>query len=93
MMELEQIVALVVAALPSLTAVIGCIITFFKNKTTCKCVIDKFEEMREEVFDSKQYNDLKKQLEVSYQENISLKRKINELVSAIDKIHREQDKE
>lgn len=92
-MELEQIVALVVAALPSLTAIIGCIITFLKNKTTCKCVIDKFEEMREEVFDSKQYNDLKKQLEVSYQENISLKRKINELVSAIDKIHREQDEE
>ena len=92
-MSLEQIIALIVAAAPSLTAIIGCIITFLKNKTTCKCVIDKFEDMREEVFNAKQYDDLKKQLAVSYQENISLKRKINELLTAIDKIQRKNDEE
>lgn len=59
MMTFEQIMAVIVASAPSITAIIGCIVTFFKNKATCNNVVNKFEAMRQEVFNTKQYDELK----------------------------------
>lgn len=87
-MTLEQIISIVVAAAPSLTAIIGCIVTFVKNRTNCNSVVDKFEELREEVFSTKQYDELKNQLLVAHQENRKLKVKLDELLTKIDRIQR-----
>ena len=62
-MTFEQIMTIVVAAAPSLTAIIGIIAAVVKavksNNTTSKDVIDKFEEVRQEIFNTKEYSELK----------------------------------
>ena len=94
-MTVEQIMAIIVAAAPSITAIIGIIFAVIKgiksNKTTSKDVIDKFEEVRQEIFNTKEYSDLKNQLTLAHQENRELKKKINELLTSIDKIQRKED--
>lgn len=92
-MTFEQIMSIVIAAAPSITALIGCIITFIKNKTNCDSVVDKFEELREEVFDTKQYDELKEQLVLVHKENLALKSKMKELINKIDKIQRINNEE
>lgn len=91
---IEEIYALILAAAPSITAIIGIIFAVVKgiknNKTTSKDILDKFEEMREQVFDTKEYTELKEQLKIAYQENYELKKKINELLTKIDHIQRKE---
>lgn len=94
-MTFEQIMAIVVAAAPSITAIIGIVAAVVKgiksNKATSQDVIDKFEEVRQEIFNTKEYSDLKNQLTLAHQENYELKKKINELLTSIDKIQRKED--
>lgn len=90
-MTFEQIMSIVVAATPALTAIIGCVVTFIKNRTTCQGVVDKFEEVRQEIFNTKEYSDLKDQLKIAHQENYELKKKLNELLTKIDKIDRSKE--
>ena len=94
-MTFEQIMTVVVAAAPSLTAIIGIIAAVVKaiksNKTTSKDVIDKFEELRQQVFDTKEYTELKAQLTLAHQENRELKKKLNELLTKIDHVQRKED--
>ena len=94
-MTFEQIMAIVVAAAPSLTAIIGIITAIFKgiksNKDTSKEVIDKFEEVRQEIFNTKEYSELKEQLKIAHQENYELKKKLNELLTKIDRIDRSEE--
>lgn len=89
---IEEIYALILAAAPSITAIIGIIFAVIKgirnNQTTSKDILDKFEEVREQVFDTKEYTELKEQLKIAYQENYELKKKINELLTKIDHIQR-----
>ena len=89
---IEEIYALILAAAPSITAIIGIIFAVIKgiknNQTTSKDILDKFEEVREQVFDTKEYSELKEQLKIAYQENYELKKKINELLTKIDHIQR-----
>ena len=92
---MEQIYAIIVAAAPSLTAIIGIVFAVVRgiktSKTTSKDVIDKFEEVRQEIFNTKEYSDLKNQLKIAHQENYELKKKINELLTKIDHIQRKED--
>lgn len=90
-MNFEQIMSIIVAAAPSLTAIIGIIAAVVKNKSYSKEVISKFEETRKAVMDTKQYEDLKTQLKIAHQENYELKKKINELLTKIDHIQRKED--
>ena len=89
---IEEIYALIIAAAPSITAIIGIVFAVIKgiknNQTTSKDILDKFEEVREQVFDTKEYTELKEQLKIAYQENYELKKKINELLTKIDHIQR-----
>lgn len=93
-MTIEQIYALIVAAAPALTAIIGIIFAVVKgiktSKSTSKDVIDKFEEVRQEVFNTKEYSELKDQLKIAHQENYELKKKLNELLTKIDRIQRKE---
>ena len=60
---IEEIYALILAAAPSIAAIIGIIFAVIKgirnNQTTSKDILDKFEEVREQVFDTKEYTELK----------------------------------
>lgn len=91
---IEEIYALILAAAPSIAAIIGIIFAVIKgirnNQTTSKDILDKFEEMREQVFDTKEYTELKEQLKIAYQENYELKKKINELLTKIDHVQRKE---
>ena len=94
-MTFGQIMSIVVAAAPALTAIIGIIFAVLKgiktSKTTSADVINKFEEVRQEIFNTKQYSDLKDQLMIVQQENYELKKTINELLTKIDRIHRDEE--
>ena len=94
-MTFEQIMAIIVAAAPSLTAIIGIVTAIVKsiksNKDTSKEVINKFEEVRQEIINKKEYSELKDQLKIAHQENYELKKKLNELLTKIDKIDRSEE--
>ena len=94
-MTFEQIMISIVAAAPSLTSIIGIIFAVLKgvktSKTTSADVINKFEEVRQEIFNTKEYSELKNQLTIVYQENYELKKKLNELLTKIDHIQRDQE--
>lgn len=94
-MTMEYLMTIIVAAAPSITAIIGIVFAIIKgiksNKDTSKAVIDKFEEVRQEIFNTKEYSELKDQLKIVHQENIQLKRKLNELLTRLDRIDRSKE--
>lgn len=90
----DMIVAALISVAPALTAILGIITTFIKmrknNEVSNKEIVDKFELVRKEVMDTKQYEDLKDQLLIAHQENRELKKQINELLTKIDHVTREE---
>ena len=44
-----------------------------------------------EIFNTKEYSELKDQLKIAHQENYELKKKLNELLTKIDHIQRKED--
>lgn len=90
-MTFEQIMTIIVAAAPAATALIGIIGAVVKLKNSDKVVIDKFEEVRQEIFNTKEYEALKAELKIAHQENRELKKKINELLTKIDRIARKEE--
>lgn len=96
-MNIETLTMALVAAAPALTSIIGIIAAIVKLKDNSKKSYDsiaaKFEEVREEVMNTKEYETLKQELAIAHQENRELKNKINELLTAIDRIHRQKENE
>lgn len=90
-MNFEQIIAIIVASAPALTALFGIITAVVKLKKSDKDVIDKFEEVRQEIFNTKEYEALKAELKTAHQENRELKKKINELLTVIDRVVRKKE--
>lgn len=92
---LETIILAIIAAAPSITAIAGIIAAVVKiiksGKDSSKVLIDKFEEVRQEVMDTKEYENLKQELKIAHQENRELKQKINELLTKIDCIARDSE--
>lgn len=86
--NIDLILAYIMAVAPALSAIIGCVVTFVKSKATSEKVINKFEEVRMEIFNTKEYTELKAQVKEVYNENLILKKKINELLTKIDHIDR-----
>jgi hypothetical protein len=95
MITFEQIMTIFVAVAPSLTAIFGVIAAVCKavnsNKATSKEVLDKVEEVRQEIYNTKEYTELKAQLLTVSQENLELKKKLNKLLTQIDKINRSKE--
>lgn len=90
-MDTNLIITLITASAPAIVSIIGCATSFIKSKKFInKNVIDKFEEVRKEVADTKQMEELKKQLMVAHQENAIIKRKLNELLTKIDNVDRKE---
>ena len=94
-MTINEIYAIIIASAPAITAVIGIIFAAIKgirnNKDTVKELKDAFEDMREEVVNTKEYEELKAQYKVVMQENIDLKRKFNELLTKMDRVYRGEE--
>lgn len=90
-MGFEQIMSIVVAAAPALASILGIIVAVLKNKSITAQVVDKFEEVRLEIFNTKEYKELKDQLLITQKENYELKKKLNELLTKIDKIDRSKE--
>ena len=80
-MTTSLIMASLLALAPAITSVVGQIITFIKQRGELKPLIN-------EIRSTKEYDELKDQLAIVHQENIELKKKLNELLTKIDHISR-----
>ena len=87
-MTFEQIMYYVIAATPAITSLIGIAAACIKLIKVNKDVESKFEEVRKEVFNTKEYSELKEQLKTAHKENRELRRKLDKLIDRIDKIDR-----
>ena len=93
-MTIETIYAAILSAAPAIVSIIGIITALIKMKSAQNKSLDemkeRFETLSTEVKESKEHEELKKQLNVAHRENMELKRKINELLTSIDRIRREK---
>ena len=78
---INLIMAGLISLAPAIASVVGQIITFVKQRGELKPLID-------EIRSTKEYDELKDQLAIVHQENIELKKKLNELLTKIDHITR-----
>lgn len=81
-MEIEQIIDWVIAILPSVIAVlttVGVVIN----------VIKQFKQLKKDVAEMTAMEEIRTQLRQVVEENYSLKKKLNETMSMIDKVRRE----
>lgn len=87
---IENLIIWLLAAAPAITAILGIVaaaIGIFKNnKANYKTLADKFEEVKQQVLDMKEYQSLKDQLQIVHQENIELRKKLNELLTAMTNV-------
>lgn len=90
---IETITMAILAAAPALTAIIGIIAAVIKlinsGKNTNGQLLTKFEEVRTEVMNTKEYESLKEELKIAHQENRELKKKMNELLTKMDRVTRD----
>lgn len=94
-MTFELLITLIVAAAPSIIAILSIVAAVVKcikaGKTSNQEVIDKFEETRQAVMNTKEYESLKLELQQAHAENRALKKQISQLLTAIDKVVREEE--
>lgn len=83
-MTFELLLTLIIAAVPSIVAICASIIAALRT-------IRKFEETRKAVIDTKEYQDLKKELEIAHAENREIKKKLNTLLSRVERIIRPEE--
>lgn len=96
-MGLEQILTIAIASAPAVlsavaVAIISAIAKKFTNKRIDEC-IDHVDKATAEIKSSKEYEEVKQQLVLVHQENVQLKRKLNELLTKIDRVARSDDEE
>lgn len=82
-MEIEQIVSWIVAILPSVIAVLTTIGVVIE-------VIKKFKKLRDDVANMTAMKEIREELKQVVQENYALKKKLNETMTLIDKVHRNE---
>ena len=83
--------SVVVAGAPAVAAVIGMIVSVSKNKEANKVVVDKFEALKTEITNTKEFEQLKLELKLAHEENVKLKRQLNEFLMKLDRIYRSED--
>ena len=92
-MTVETIFLALVAAAPAITAVCSIIAAVVKiiksNKKEIKAVVDELTALKTEVAKTEEYENLKAQLKEVHRENVELKKRLNEVLTKIDKIQRE----
>ena len=77
----DKIIMLILESAPSMAAVASVIIA-------CVNLVKKFNELKGEVIQTKEYKEIKRELAASHRENVELKKQISELLTKIDRIDR-----
>lgn len=94
-MTLELIIAALIAALPTISSIVGIILAVYKIFSNNKSAIDKisadFKEVKEEVIKTKEYESLKAQYDTVLTEFHTLLKAHRELLTKIDHIVREEE--
>ena len=75
----ELIIAAAIAAVPTIASVAGIFTAIGK-------FIKSLNELKTEVSKTKEYEELKSELKLAHKENLELKKKINEILIAINKV-------
>lgn len=81
---MEQIPVLIAAVMPSIMAILSIIVAVVK-------MLKKFNELKEDVKQAKEYDELKKQFKLIVDENYKLKKVMHTLVCKIDKLRVQDD--
>lgn len=81
-MDVNTIVEWVITILPSVIAVLSTVGLIWKT-------IKQFKKLKDDVSNMTAMEDVRNQLREVLQENASLKKKLNETLTKIDKVHRE----
>ena len=94
-MTRELIIAAIMAALPTISAIAGIFVAackiFSSNKSAIAKISADFKEVKEEVIKTKEYESLKLQYEVIQTEFHTLLKAHRELLTKIDKITRKEE--
>lgn len=94
-MTIELIIAAVMAALPTISAIAGIFVAACKIFSNNKSAIDKitadFQEVKEEVVKTKEYENLKAQYEIMQAQYFQLLKAHRELLTKIDRIARKEE--
>ena len=94
-MTIELIMAAVIAALPTISAIAGILVAaikiFSNNKSAITKISEEFKEVREEVTKTKEYEKLKQQYEITLNEFHTLLKAHRELLTKIDRIARKEE--
>lgn len=93
---LETIYLALVAAAPAITAVVGIVSTAVKminnGKKEKKEILAAFDEVKAEVHDNKQYDELKAELALVHAENRAIRKQHAELLTELTRIqHKEEE--
>lgn len=87
---IETILLAVVAAAPAIAAVasvIAAVIKLIKSgRTTTEILVSAFEDLREKVEDTAEYENLTRELKIAHEENAALRRKLDELLTELTRI-------
>lgn len=81
---IETVILALIAAAPAITAIAGIVIAVTK-------LVKAFNDLKKEVVNTKQFDELKTELNAAHQENRELKKKLNQLLTKIDHIQRKED--
>lgn len=84
-MDTNIIVSYIMAWMPSIVAICGTIVSVVK-------IVKDFNNLRAEVKDKTEMNDIKNQIQVIIQENYNLKKQIKELIKQISKVDNSSEK-
>lgn len=76
---LTEIEAFIIAYTPLLVTIISTIVMVYK-------VLKSFKDLKEEVKQSKEMQEIRDQVKIVIQENYKLKRQINQLIEKVDKV-------
>ena len=81
---IETVILALIAAAPAITAIAGIVIAVTK-------LVKAFNDLKAEVVNTKEFEELKEELKAAHQENRELKKKLNELLTKIDHIQRKEN--
>lgn len=81
---IETVILALIAAAPAITAIAGIVLAVTK-------LVKAFNELKAEVVNTKEFEELKIELKIAHEENRELKKKLNQLLTKIDHIKRKDD--
>lgn len=92
---MDLIIASFIAAAPTIAAILGIVSAVIKmkknNKDSAGQLLTEFQNVKEEVMKTKEYETLKAELAIAHQENRELKKLIKELLTTMDKVERPKE--